>query len=91
MVNLSSSHPWLYQQLLDNPGCWTVQHHMHHGFSSVSADQTIEQTVNRESKASGGIKGITLSQGKLTIGIFHIYICVRVCVGVFVLLFIRLA
>ena len=64
MKQLSDSHPWLYNQLISNPGSWTVQRQAQRGFSSLSADQTIETTVNRESKTSGGIRGITLQPGK---------------------------
>ena len=63
MTNLERSHPQLHQQLTDNPGIWTFQHHSNAGFTSMAADQTIETTINRESKTSGGIKGITLSRG----------------------------
>ena len=63
MKNLPTTHPWISQQILQNPGCWTYQRHARHGFSSIAADQTIEQTNNRESKSAGGIKGITLRKG----------------------------
>ena len=44
-------------------GSWTVQHQSNHPFSSTAADQAIEQTVNRDSKTSGGLRGITLNRG----------------------------
>lgn len=64
MSQLNESHPWIYNQLMSNPGSWTVQRQAEKGFSSLSADQTIETTVNRESKTSGGIRGITLRSGE---------------------------
>ena len=33
---------------------WTVQRQGSHGFSSVACDMAIEQTLNRDSKTSGG-------------------------------------
>lgn len=63
MCGLSNSHPWLYGKLISHPGSWTVQKHADHGFCSLAADQAIETTINRESKMSGGIRGITLSRG----------------------------
>lgn len=65
MKNLEKTHPWLYNQLMTNPGCWTVQRQCESGFSSIAADQVIEVTVNRESKTSGGLKGITLTRGEV--------------------------
>lgn len=65
MEQLPDSHPWLYNQLITNPGSWTTQHQAKAGFSSMASDQTIETTVNRDSKTSGGIRGITLSQGDM--------------------------
>lgn len=61
---MPESHSWLYNQLAVNPGSWTTQHQEKAGFSSMASDQTIETTVNRDSKTSGGIRGITLSKGK---------------------------
>lgn len=63
MTGLEKTHPWLHSQIKTNPGAWTLQRHSDHGFCSLAADQAIETTVNRESKMSGGIKGITLSKG----------------------------
>ena len=66
MLNLPKTHPWLYQQIVDVPGCWTVQRQGETGFSSLAGDQTIETTINRDSKTSGGIKGITLTKGEIS-------------------------
>ena len=64
MSELNDTHPWMYAQIKETPGCWTVQRQSETGFSSLAADQTIEVTINRESKTSGGIRGITLNRGK---------------------------
>ena len=44
---------------------WTVQRQCEYGLSSIACDQTIEQTFNRESKAKGGVTGITLNRPAL--------------------------
>ena len=36
-----------------------------YGFSSVICDQTIEQTLNRDSKVKGGLVDITLNRGAM--------------------------
>ena len=41
---------------------WTVQRNKNSGFSSIACDQTIEQTLNRDSKMSGGMVGFTLNR-----------------------------
>ena len=63
MQQLSSSHSWLYNQLVDNAGSLTTQHQEVSGFSSMAADQTIEMTINRSSKTPGGVCGVTLAEG----------------------------
>lgn len=44
---------------------WTVQRQQNYGFSSIAADQTIEQTCNRDSKTKGGIVGLTKNRGAI--------------------------
>jgi len=39
-----------------------VQRNKNSGFSSIACDQTIEQTLNRDSKTSGGMVGFTLDR-----------------------------
>ena len=63
MCQLPSSHPWVHEQI-QRRGSWTVQR-TEVPFSSTSADQTIEQTINRDSKTAGGVKGVTLRPGQL--------------------------
>lgn len=62
MIELPVSHPATHASLCVK-GSWTLQHHTDHPFASIAADQAIEQTVNRDSKTSGGLKGITLNRG----------------------------
>lgn len=64
MCDMENSHPWLYSQLEANPGSWTYQRHSESGFNGLAADQTIESTVNRESKTPGGVTGITMNRGE---------------------------
>ena len=61
MQRLPTTHPWLSNEI-QTQGSWTVQR-SDYPFSSLAADQTIEQTINRDSKTSGGIRGITLTAG----------------------------
>ena len=42
---------------------WTVQRQKIRSFSSLACDQTIEQTVNKDSKTKGGIVGFSLNKG----------------------------
>lgn len=67
MENLQITHPFIYESNMLHPGSWTVRRCDFQPFSSVAADQAIEQTVNRDSKTSGGLKGITLKRGKFDI------------------------
>lgn len=62
MMLLSKSHPSLYEENCKR-GSWTVQRKDLEPFSSIAGDQAIEQTVNRDSKISGGLTGMTLNRG----------------------------
>ena len=42
---------------------WTVQRQNRYAFSGVACDQTIEQTLNKDSKRKGGLVGMTLNRG----------------------------
>lgn len=61
MQQLSKSHPGVHAAFMD--GEFAVQRQRDHGFSGVAADQTIEQTVNRDTKMKGGVVGSTTSKG----------------------------
>ncbi|CAI9737603.1 Hypothetical predicted protein [Octopus vulgaris] len=61
MKTLPQTHPESNSLLLE--GHFTVQRNSKSAFSQVAVDQTIEQTLNRGSKTSGGKVGISLNQG----------------------------
>ena len=60
MMSLEESHPEAHTMLSN--GDFGVQRTTHHGFSQVSVDQTIEQTLNRSTKTKGGIVGFSLKK-----------------------------
>lgn len=62
MVRLPTSQPAVYNELRIG-GSWTLQRSDCSPFSSIAGDQAIEQTVNRDTKTTGGLKGITLKRG----------------------------
>lgn len=61
MEALQTEDPESYQAL-QTPGNWTVTR-TDAKFTSTAMDQTIEQTVNRQSKTAGGVQGKTLNPG----------------------------
>ena len=61
MTLLPQTHPYA-NTLLEN-GQFAVQRSPHGAFAQVPVDQTIEQTMNRDSKMKGGIVGISLNRG----------------------------
>lgn len=61
MESLQVTDPESYATL-STPGNWTATRTASK-FTSTAMDQTIEQTVNRQSKAAGGIQGVTLNPG----------------------------
>lgn len=65
MSSLPHTHPWIHDQILAARGCWTYQRQAETGFNGMAGDQAIETTVNKESKTSGGITGITVNRGAL--------------------------
>lgn len=62
MIDLQTSHPAIFQEMTQQ-GAWTVQRQTNSSFSSIACDQAIEETLNRDCKTPGGIKGITLHRG----------------------------
>ena len=48
------------ENIADN---WTVQRQKNNSFASIPCDQTIEQTMNKDSKTKGGIVGFTVNKG----------------------------
>lgn len=61
---MKESHPWFHEQMINHPGAWIYQRQDERGFNGLAADQSIETTVNRESKTPGGIIGITMNRGE---------------------------
>ena len=61
MTTLPQTHPESNAPLLD--GHFTLQRSSKSAFAQVAVDQTTEQTLNCDSKTSGGILGISLNQG----------------------------
>ena len=61
MSVLPETHPQAYRAL--EQGEFAVQHSRDGKFSQVPVDQTIEQTLNRDTKTEGGIIGISLNRG----------------------------
>ncbi|XP_028417357.1 uncharacterized protein LOC114541751 [Dendronephthya gigantea] len=60
MMRLEQTNPYVAHNISNN---WTVQRQDRYSFSGVACDQTIEQTLNRDSKLKGGLVGITLNKG----------------------------
>ena len=44
---------------------FAIQRQNDHGFSAVACDQTIEQTVNRDSKTKGGVTGFSMNRASV--------------------------
>ena len=61
MVRLERTHPEAYGAFQE--GDFVVQRLQGSKFAQVAVDQTIEQTVNRDSKTSGGIVGFSTKPG----------------------------
>lgn len=61
-MELSQTHPQCHAAFAER-GEWTVQRTAA-SFASIACDQAIEQTVNRDSKTSGGLTGRTTRRGQ---------------------------
>ena len=61
MLELPDTHPDAYSML--SQGHFGVQRTTSHGFSHLPVDQTIEQTLNRNTKTKDGIIGFSLKKG----------------------------
>ncbi len=60
MMSLRDVHPSTYEAF--QAGDFVVQR-SGNAFSQVAVDQTIEQTINRDTKSKGGIVGFSLNKG----------------------------
>ena len=61
MLELPDTHPDAYSML--SQGDFGVQRTTSHGFSQLPVDQTIELTLNRNTKTKGGVIGFSLKKG----------------------------
>ena len=61
MESLQENHPDVLSEF--QAGNFVVQRSCGSPFSQVPVDQTIEQTVNRDTKTKGGIVGFSLNKG----------------------------
>ena len=60
MMSLKDVHPSAHEAF--KAGDFVVQRSSS-AFSQVAVDQTIEQTINRDTKSKGGIVGFSLNKG----------------------------
>ena len=63
MLELPDTHPEAYSML--SQGDFGVQRTTSHGFSQLPVDQTIKQTLNRNTRTKGGIIGFSLKKGAM--------------------------
>ena len=61
MTSLPKDHPSSYQQ-----GGLSVQRSEHNLFGKVPIDQTIEETLNKDTQTPGGTEGFSLKPATLT-------------------------
>ncbi|XP_047132181.1 uncharacterized protein LOC124811086 [Hydra vulgaris] len=62
MTQLPKTHPSVYQQFMD--GNFSVRR-TSGTFNKIPSDQCIEQTINRDQKCRGGIKGYSTCEGTI--------------------------
>ena len=63
-MELESSCPELYQHF--RKGYFYVQIGKHNPFGRIAVDQTIEETVNKDTQTSGGTRGFSLRPGAVS-------------------------
>ena len=61
MRELPQTHPEVHGAMM--AGEFAVQRQSKYGFSQIPCDQTIESTLNRDTKTKGGLTGFTLKKG----------------------------
>ena len=64
MMELGNISPTLHQQLLN--GGFSVQLKSGNPFGKIAIDQTLEETVNRDTQTSGGTRGFSTKQGAVS-------------------------
>ena len=76
MSRLADTHPTIHKDVTNVPGCWTYQRNNEFGFNGLAADQTIETTINKDSKTAGGITGFTRKSGNTFYNTARVMKCV---------------
>ena len=64
MSNLSIEHPDVQEYF--SSGGFSIQHGATNSFGRISADQTIEETINKDTQKEGGTKGFSLKTGAIS-------------------------
>ena len=64
MSRLSSDHPEVHEYFMQ--GGFSVQLGGKNPFGRIPVDQTIEETVNKDTQTPGGTKGFSLNPGAVT-------------------------
>ena len=65
MTTLQETHPNVYDHFQHNGG-FSVQLGDHNPFGHIAVDQTIEETVNKDTQTAGGTKGFSLRAGAVS-------------------------
>lgn len=69
MMHLEEDHPETYTSFMD--AGFSVQLSSSNNFSRIPMDQTIEETVNRDTQTAGGTKGFSLKPGAVARYLFN--------------------
>jgi len=64
MTRLEEEHPDIYHHMME--GGFSVQQSSSNPFGRVRVDQTLEETVNKDTKTAGGTKGFSLKSSTPT-------------------------
>ena len=64
MINLPTTHPDVHEYLAD--GDFSTQIRDDNPFGCIPMDQTIEETINRDTQTPGGIKGFSTKKGDVS-------------------------
>ena len=61
MINLVHTHPELFSYLKDD--AFSIQIGNKNPFGCISTDQTIEETINKDTQIPGGTRGFSMKKG----------------------------
>ena len=78
MLNLPNTHPDLHKYLID--GGFSTQIGENNPFGCIPMDQTIEETINKDTQTAGGTKGFNTKKGavaKYYVSTYYRASCVR--------------